>query len=198
MPEPTATLLASMLRERLERGETASIKVTSDSMAPLLLPDDVIGVAPIVAQALQPGMIITLAHAADRRQFLTHRFVAWAADGSEDYLLCRGDRNAWFDAPQPVEALVGQVIWRRRGGTVLDLREGRGRWLDEHLARWAAREQRWLADLPLAGPAVAAAAVGAANATSRRRSRGWTVRVGRRLLRAYTGALTVALGHGSR
>ncbi len=142
MQHPDPRQLTALLRESLQNGRPTRITVTSNSMSPLLQAGDEIIIITTATEQLQPGDIITMA---THTGLLTHRFWGLSAAGGQTWLITRGDKPLWFDLPTPTADLLGRVIARQRDGRLLDLEAGGGRWLDSHLARLAAIENRIIA-----------------------------------------------------
>lgn len=136
MMDQDALPLADMLRESLQRESAVQLTVTSRSMSPLLDRGDVVGLAPVADERLQPGTIITFERSADPFDIVTHRIVAsWRDENGELVFVARGDRALQFDRPLRLQHIVGWVSWRSRKGRVLDLERNPGRWLSrqQHL-----------------------------------------------------------------
>ena len=123
----TPALIADMLRQSLEQGDTPFLTISSDSMAPLLKTGDQVGLEPVEPFQLNPGDIITLAPEGD---LLTHRF--WGMGNG--CLRTRGDRPLVFDPLWTSDCLLGRVIVRKRNGRSLSFTSGWGQRLNRHLA----------------------------------------------------------------
>lgn len=125
-----------MMRNRLQQGDTACVRVRGGSMQPLLRQGDEVLLTFAAADTLTRGDIITFL---TKDGLLTHRF--WAHERVNGRLLLhtRGDNNRQPDALHAAEALVGRVIARRRSGQ-LALNQGAGAWLNRRLTRLAAAE----------------------------------------------------------
>lgn len=178
MTQPDAALLASMLQESMQRGETPSLTLTSDSMLPLLRRGDQVQVEPVTAAQLRPGDVVTLVDERDRTQLLTHRYWGRIAQDDGRTLVTRGDRPLWFDPPCPERNLVGRVMARRRDGRYLSLEDGAGAWLNRRLAWLAQVEMRWLTGARPA--ALSAPVVAQSNARATQQRRRPDVRLARR------------------
>jgi signal peptidase I len=133
--------VAALLREGLQNGRPSTITVTSNSMSPLLQAGDNIVVSAAAANQLQAGDIIIVN---TDKGFLTHRFWGFATAGGQAYLLTRGDKPWWFDPPSLATNLLGRVTARLRHNRILALDMGWGLWLNRHLARLAAFENRFV------------------------------------------------------
>ena len=95
-------LVLSMLPVALHWQSTV---VMSGSMAPRILPGDVVASAPVRARDLVPGQVVLVRNPAAPDRLLMHRFVRWTADGR---LVTKGDANAAPDSTGvPVSHLVG-------------------------------------------------------------------------------------------
>ncbi len=136
-PRLNPQIMADVLRKSLSQGVPATLTVSSKSMAPLLWPEDKVILTAVTHADLQAGDIITYF---DRGHLVTHRF--WWEEAGK--LFIRGDRPIQFDPPVRPEQLVGRVQARRRKDRILWLDVGRGAWLNQHLAKLAQHEQRWL------------------------------------------------------
>lgn len=114
------------VREQVAQGVPLRFRVTSDSMAPLLLPGDEVMVAAAPPETLRPGDLVVAA-TPGRAFFVVHRLVALHREGDGFWLVTRGDRSSTPDPAWPAEAIVGRVVAVVRAGQTLDLRRGRGR-----------------------------------------------------------------------
>lgn len=142
MSEIEPALLADLLREAMREGKFPFLTVVSNSMSPLIRRGDQIQLAPATAEQLQPGDIIVFTGPAN---LITHRYWGCLSDRGEARLVTRGDRPQHFDRPIAPAALVGLVIGRRRKRHLLNLAEGAGKWLNNHLANLARLEIRLFA-----------------------------------------------------
>ncbi|HSM59007.1 MAG TPA: hypothetical protein VK879_22820 [Candidatus Sulfomarinibacteraceae bacterium] len=127
-------------------GKVPLLTVTSNSMRPLFQQGDQVGLCPTALQHLAPGDVVLLR---DGNTFLTHRFCGLRQAESETTLLTRGDRPLTLDPPWSPNSYVGRVTTLHRSGRVLDLDQGVGRWLNQHLGRLA----RWEAHMFAPGSA---------------------------------------------
>ncbi len=118
-------LIASLVQDNLRAGRTPYMRVSSDSMAPLLRKGDQIGLATPAGLA-KPGDIVVLRGASS---FVVHRL--WGRVGEE--IVTKGDRSLTFDAPWSPETFVGCVVSRRRSIRTLSLKHGVGGRLQRHL-----------------------------------------------------------------
>lgn len=134
-------LIADMVRQALAQGERPFLTISSPSMTPLLQIGDQVGLEPINASHLQIGDIITLEQDS---HLLTHRFWGWDENGR---LQTRGDRSLTVDPPATPAQLLGRVIVRRQGANTLDLSNGPGRRLHDHLI-WLLQTEARLLNLP--------------------------------------------------
>lgn len=91
------------------------LKVTSQSMAPLLRPGDYILVESTPLDKIRRGDLIVTRREDD---YLTHRLVAKSAQG----WLTKGDQNSQADAPVEVREVVGLVVAYVRLGKLHSLR----------------------------------------------------------------------------
>ncbi|MFW6182538.1 MAG: hypothetical protein ACOC8X_01985, partial [Chloroflexota bacterium] len=139
MVQPDAAMIADLLHESMIDGKVPFLTVTSNSMRPLLRRGDQVGLSAAALQQLAPGDVIVVR---DGRTFLTHRLVAIRRKDAGTMLLTRGDRPLALDPPWSPDCYVGRVTVLRRGGRVLSLEHGAGRWLNQHLGRLARFEAR--------------------------------------------------------
>lgn len=144
MESINSTVLADMLRESMQNGQKPNLTLTSNSMSPLLKKGDQVTIQSILNTQLQPGDIITLVDSRDTTQLLTHRYWGTAHKGKNEQIITRGDRPLFFDPPIAPEKIVGIVILRTRNGRILNLQQGKGKWLNQRLTRLAALELKWL------------------------------------------------------
>lgn len=137
MVEHEQTLLAEMLKESILQGTTPCLTIISNSMSPLLRSGDQVGLREMVPTQAQPGQIITFSSSNDGRELITHRVAGVVMENGEEKIATFGDRTLRLDSPVAHEAVIGQVIWRRREGHFVDLMNGQGAWLSEKLAHHA-------------------------------------------------------------
>ncbi len=123
---PPAGNVIGWVREQVALGTPLRFRVTSDSMAPLLIPGDEVMVAAAPPETLRPGDLVVAA-APGAALFVVHRLVALRREGDGFWLVTRGDRSSTPDPAWPAEAIVGRVVAVVRAGQTLDLRRGRGR-----------------------------------------------------------------------
>lgn len=140
MADINAPLLADLLRQSLQQGQTPRLEVTSNSMAPLLRQGDLVLLEAVTPEQLTRGDVITLFSAS---QIMTHRYWGRDAETRTGRLLTRGDRPLAFDTPWPPEALIGRMIGRSRQERVLCLTTAAGHRLNDHLCWLAGIEFKW-------------------------------------------------------
>lgn len=101
---------ASLLEQGMLR-----LKVTSQSMSPLLLPGDYVLVKPTSTEAIRRGDLLVT-----RREegYLTHRLIAIDERGWRT----KGDQNGQADAPVEVTDIVGLVVAYERLEKIHSLR----------------------------------------------------------------------------
>ncbi len=161
-----------MLREALRRVETAAVTVAGDSMAPLLMRGDLIGLERVELSEVRVGQIVTFSQPQEASELQTHRVIATAAaETGQPFLLTRGDRTLLFDPPVSAEQVIGRVLWRKRNGRVLDLDGGPGGWLSAQLGREAERERRVITGVPVGSDHSSVGAVRVSDAVMKKRSR---------------------------
>jgi hypothetical protein len=118
-------------------------------MSPILVKGDEVGLLPTAAASLQAGDIVVLIAGST---FVTHRF--WGCVG--ELLVTKGDRSLAFDPLWMPTDLLGQVALRRRAGSPLPLRKGRGATLNQRIFSLARLELQMFAGFsnnPLEGTA---------------------------------------------
>lgn len=135
--QPQGHQLAELLQQSLQNNRQAMLTVTSNSMAPLIRRGDEVLIVAI--ERPSAGDIITFT---TKSGLLTHRFWGFLQKEEGDFLLTRGDKPLLFDSPTPATNILGLVVKRQRHGRWLHLKQGRGRWLNQHLARLAAFDNR--------------------------------------------------------
>src|SRR4051812_32096842 len=100
MPSPAA--VAELATELLRAGRSVELRMLGRSMRPLIEPDRLLRVDPARADDVRLGDIV-LVDIGGRH--VCHRLVRIGGD----YVVTRGDANAFYDPPQPREAIVGRV-----------------------------------------------------------------------------------------
>jgi signal peptidase I len=134
--------IADVLRSYIHGNRVARLTVSSNSMAPVLVNGDVIGLQHADRVRIKPGQIITFDDPGEANGLTTHRLVRTQVDDQEQLLMLTcGDHTLLFDDPWNAEALLGQVIWRVRNGRLLRLDQGPGRWLSIQVGLIAERER---------------------------------------------------------
>jgi hypothetical protein len=139
-----------ILREQLARGEALRLRVTSDSMRPLIQAGDEVELVGVVDLAsLRPGDILTFDQAGE---LVTHRLLERVEQAGERTRLTQGDNLIAPDPPWPDTCLLGRVVAVVLSrGRVLSLERGVGHRLDDWLQAALAAERgllrlarRWL------------------------------------------------------
>jgi signal peptidase I len=162
--------IAEVLRGYVNGNQVARLTVSSNSMAPLLKIDDVIGLQKIDKTRVKPGQIITFEDAGDTKGLITHRLITHLEDGQGHLLmLTRGDHALLFDQPWNADALVGQVMWRVRNRRLLRFDKGPGQWLSNQMGLMAERERARISGLPLADLHLTSQGIAGANDRARHR-----------------------------
>ncbi len=118
---------AGQISERLR------LKVTSDSMRPLLRASDVVVVQPAEPHTLRPGNIIVVRHGSE---WITHRLVKVDERGFQTH----GDSTRFADVAVSVDQLVGRVIAIERMDGIIDLQQPRWRAIERRI-NWVQRIQ---------------------------------------------------------
>ncbi|MFQ5596360.1 MAG: S24/S26 family peptidase [Anaerolineae bacterium] len=96
-------------------GNPIRLKVTSNSMAPLLRAGDAVWAEPALPASLRRGDVVVIQHAGG---LVTHRLVA-VGDGE---WLTKGDNTRRLDPPVKANAILGRVVAIERGGDRIELR----------------------------------------------------------------------------
>ena len=109
------------------------IKVTSDSMAPLLRPGDHVLVTPLQPDDLARGDLVVAQRGGE---LVTHRLVGACADG----WLTKGDRLYAFDPPLQKEAILGSVTAVIHEGLMINLQTRQWRSINRSLGWLGWRE----------------------------------------------------------
>jgi hypothetical protein len=100
-------------QQLLRRGLVWRYRELSGSMWPAVRPYDVVVVAPVAAAELVPGDIVALLRP---EGLLVHRLRWRLGLPAGGWLVCQGDQRPQDDPPQPVERLLGRVIFVERQG----------------------------------------------------------------------------------
>ncbi len=122
------TVLEGLCEELLARGGRVWRTVTSDSMAPLLRAGDRILVEPCAGR-MRWGDVVVFRTPAGA---MVHRVVAMRR-GRSPRIIEKGDANPFAGAVD-LDAVVGRVCRRDRGGDAVDFMRGRGRLIQLILA----------------------------------------------------------------
>ena len=100
--QPDITVVAGLLTESLQSGESPALTVISNSMAPLLEKNDQVILELVDLETLKKGDIITFK---SKEGFLTHRVVS----RSNREIRTKGDRNIILDPPLHLNHIIGRV-----------------------------------------------------------------------------------------
>lgn len=126
-------------QEFLAEGGMLRLQVNGVSMAPTLLPGDVIWVEPVAAAELAPGDLVLARRAGD---MVTHRLIS---SGESGWVL-KGDACGFPDPPLPAESLVGRAVQLERKGQRVRLDSAEVRTAGQRIA-WMGRMEtgiyRW-------------------------------------------------------
>lgn len=116
---PDTGLLAAMLIESLQKGESPALTVISNSMSPLLERNDQVMLVSADLETLKKGDIITVK---SEEGFLTHRVVS----RSNREIRTKGDRNSTLDPPYHPDQIIGRVqkIKSKRFNKIINLDVG--------------------------------------------------------------------------
>jgi hypothetical protein len=109
------------------------LQVSGGSMAPLLLPGDVVWVERVQPGQLHCGDLLVIRREAG---LVTHRLVYLDAAA----VRTKGDASPWLDPPASFSALLGRVIWIERDGQTIDLQTAEWQAANRRLGRLAAWE----------------------------------------------------------
>ncbi len=88
------------------------LRIVSGSMYPAVRAGDLLQVAPMPAEELQPGDIL-LCH--NQGQLICHRLVRRYANIGKLYVVTKGDRSSKCDPPLAANQVLGRVVRLRRG-----------------------------------------------------------------------------------
>ena len=119
-----------------QRSGLLRLKVTSDSMRPLLRAGDVVVVQPADPAALQAGEVVVAQH---NGEWITHRLVTADQRG----FIMHGDNTRFADEAVSASQLVGRVIAIERADEIIDLQQPRWRVIDRRINR-VQRLQLWV------------------------------------------------------
>lgn len=106
--------MEELLEDSLTRVGRATLALTGHSMAPTLLPGDVLEVTHCAAAELSPGDIVLF------RGLVVHRYLYTTARG----LIARGDGSRSTDPPWSATSVLGRIHFRTRAGRRKGLRGG--------------------------------------------------------------------------
>lgn len=127
-PDPAE--IVATIRASLERGEAVKIKITSDSMLPLIKKGDFISIVNKSVDSVEVGAIITFVR--DGVLF-THRVIQKDLDNG--IVLTKGDHLKDCDPPTTPQNIIGIVVSRNRENDFLDFLSGHGYHLSRILFR---------------------------------------------------------------
>jgi signal peptidase I len=104
------------------------LRVTSDSMRPLLRTGDEVVVQSSETHTLRPGDVLVVRRG---EEWITHRLVAVDERGWHTH----GDNTRYADEPASAAEIVGRVIAIERGTQTIDLQQPRWRAIDRRINR---------------------------------------------------------------
>ena len=119
--DPTLRGLApaiKLVREKLAQGGLVRLRVSGNSMAPLIESGDVVLVRHADPESLRRGDLLLVER---EGAFLVHRLVAIGARGIQT----KGDNSSHADLPVTPQAILGRVVAVEKGGKTIELDEGR-------------------------------------------------------------------------
>ena len=128
MQGPYQETIVEMLASRAKIREPIRIRVTSQSMAPLINTGDMILVESVPVQEIACGEIVIFKNGSD---LLTHRLVSKKGDS----LITKGDANLFPDGRLSSQEVIGWVTAIERKARIIDLRKLRWRIGNRLIAR---------------------------------------------------------------
>jgi signal peptidase I len=96
-----------LLEQLLDRGVYARFTARGGSMAPVILHDEIVTVAPIGAGPIRPGEIVLVASRTEG--LLIHRVVEVTGEGPAMRFITKGDAARVADRPVGREEILGRV-----------------------------------------------------------------------------------------
>ena len=93
----------------LQQGERLRLRVSGESMAPLLRPGDSVLVASCHPEELQIGDLVLIRREGD---LVTHRLIGRTRQG----WITKGDGSPWTDPPPAADHLLGKAVALESGG----------------------------------------------------------------------------------
>ncbi len=108
-----------LVREELAQGALLRLRVSGQSMAPLVERGDLVLVQRVTPADLRRGDLLLVEQGGD---FLVHRLVANDTHG----VRTKGDKSSYADLPLPPQDVLGRVVAVERDGRRIEL--GRGWW----------------------------------------------------------------------
>jgi signal peptidase I len=108
--------------------ELLRLKVTGESMRPLLCAGDVVVVQPIDLPTLRPGEVVVVQRGGE---WITHRLVTIDERGWHTH----GDNTRYTDEAAHADQLVGRVIAIERADQTIDLQQSHWRAIDRRINR---------------------------------------------------------------
>lgn len=133
---PKPNLIIDSTRAALDAGETVNVKITSNSMSPLIKNGDFVSITRKNFASISVGDIIVLESDGG---LLTHRLV----DRGSNTLITRGDRNSKPDPIADIEQIVGIVTSLKRADGSINLLNGSGYIISRSLFRLSQMEHLW-------------------------------------------------------
>ncbi len=117
-------------REAWRAGDSGALRlrVSSDSMRPLLRMGDEVIVQRVDPHTLQPGDVLVMQRGGD---WITHRLVAVDEHGWHTH----GDNTRYADEPASAAEIIGRVIAIERETQTIDLRQPHWRTIDRRINR---------------------------------------------------------------
>jgi signal peptidase I len=102
------------------------LRVFGTSMAPSILPGDLISIQRTRLREISPGEVVLFSQ--EGRLFV-HRVVCSAGSPEELHLITRGDRLSHNDPPVSPSEFLGRVISVERGNRKIDFAVRKSRWM---------------------------------------------------------------------
>ncbi len=116
--ELSSSELANTSKDLLTAGYKIRFRVTGKSMVPVIVPGDLLTVAPIEGDNIRLGQIVMII--TDQGRTIVHRLVSLHAMGNKNFIQTCGDNASVKDKPVEKQQVLGRIIEIQRGGKRVD------------------------------------------------------------------------------
>ncbi len=128
--ELSSSELANTSKDLLTAGYKIRFRATGESMIPVIMPGDLLTIAPTAGDKVRLGQIVMII--TDQGRTIVHRLVSLRAMGNKNLVQTCGDNSSVKDKPVEKQQVLGRIDEIQRGGKRVDS----SRFLNRMRALW--------------------------------------------------------------